>query len=72
MGFCLMDSSSGATIATPQWDWGETNRVQSTPCYPLHHLLNRATPFTLSPASLAHHVFLRNSLLPLYRDTVPQ
>jgi hypothetical protein len=42
MGFCLMDSSSGATIATPQWDWGETNRAQSTPCYPLHHLLNRA------------------------------
>lgn len=24
-----MDSSSGATIATPQWDWGETNRAQS-------------------------------------------
>lgn len=50
MGFCLMGSSNGVTIATPQWDWGEQNApkalVQShdnhcTPCYPLH-LLNRA------------------------------
>ena len=43
MGFFLMGSSNGVTIATPQWDWGETKRTQS-PCpiarQSLHTLLS--------------------------------